>query len=335
MKIKILFFVIALATFSQAVHAQKDTLRSLDMNLENYQYPFPVSFIEFESQAEKISMAYMVVQPEKGNGKSIMLLHGKNFNGAYWEQTAKALADQGYQVIIPDQIGFGKSTKPLHFQYSFQELAAATKRILDKLNVNKTIVLGHSMGGMVATRFTLMYPETVEKLVLENPIGLEDYKVKVPYQSVDKWYMSELKNDFTSIKSYQLNSYYDGKWKDNYTKWVNLLAGWTLNKDYPRVAWNSALTYDMIYSQPVCYEFNQIKVPTLLIIGQRDRSAVGKNLAPEDVRKTLGNYPALGRQTKALIPNSELVELDKIGHLPHIEDFDRFIAPLLRFAGKP
>ena len=91
----------------------------------------------------------------------------------------------------------------------------------------------------------------------------------------------------------------------------------------------------MIYSQPVCYEFNQIKAPTLLIIGQRDRSAVGKNLAPEDIRKTLGNYPALGRQTKALIPKSELVELDNIGHLPHIEDFERFIEPLLKFAAKP
>ncbi|MCE7060480.1 alpha/beta fold hydrolase [Dyadobacter sp. CY343] len=335
MKIKSLLFVAAFALFSQAATAQKDTLRSLDMNLENYEYPFPVSFIEFDSQAEKLKMAYMVVKPSKSNGKSIMLLHGKNFNGAYWEQTAKALSEKGYQVIIPDQIGFGKSTKPLHFQYSFQELAAGTKRILDKLNVTKTTVLGHSMGGMLATRFTLMYPELVEKLVLENPLGLEDYKVKVPYQSIDKWYMSELKADFNSIKNYQLNSYYDGKWKPAYDKWVNLLAGWTLNKDYPRIAWNSALTYDMIYSQPVCYEFNQIKVPTLLIIGQRDRSAVGKNLASEDVKKTLGNYPALGRQTKALIKQSELAELNDIGHSPHIENFDRFIQPLMKFIDKP
>ncbi|KQS28141.1 alpha/beta fold hydrolase [Dyadobacter sp. Leaf189] len=335
MKTPALLLIIFFALTGNAVNAQKDTLRNLDINLENYEYPFPVSYVEFESQAEKLRMAYMVVKPSRGNGKSIMLLHGKNFNGAYWEQTAKVLSERGFQVIIPDQIGFGKSTKPLHFQYSFQELAAGTKRILDKLNVTKTIVLGHSMGGMVATRFTLMYPETVEKLVLENPIGLEDYKVKVPYQSIDKWYMSELKADFNSIKNYQLSSYYDGKWKESYTKWVNLLAGWTLNKDYPRIAWNSALTYDMIYSQPVCYEFAQIKVPTLLIIGQRDRSAVGKNLAPENVRKTLGNYPELGRKTKAAIPNSELAELDNIGHLPHVEDFDRFIGPLVKFIEKP
>jgi pimeloyl-ACP methyl ester carboxylesterase len=331
----ILLFSVLLSLAGQNAIAQKDTLRSLDINLENYEYPFPVSFIDFESQAEKLRIAYMVVKPAKSNGKTIMLMHGKNFNGAYWEQTAKALSDRGYQVIIPDQIGFGKSTKPTHFQYSFHELAASTRRILDKLSISKIMVLGHSMGGMVATRFTLMYPELVEKLILVNPLGLEDYKTKVPYQSVDKWYMSELKSDFNSIKNYQLTSYYDGKWKPEYDKWVNLLAGWTLNKDYPRIAWNSALTYDMIYSQPVCYEFKNIKVPTLLIIGQRDRSAVGKNLAPEDVRKTLGNFPQLGRQTKAIIPNSELVELDNIGHSPHIEDFSRFIGPLLKFTDKP
>lgn len=317
-----------------AVHAQNDSLRPLDMNLEAYTYPFPVGYLEFESQGEKLRMAYMDVRPARANGKTIMLLHGKNFNGAYWEQTARALSEKGFRVVIPDQIGFGKSSKPQHFQYSFHELAANTRKVLDKLGITKLAVLGHSMGGMVATRFVLMYPGMVEKFILENPIGLEDYKLKVPFQTVDKWYMSELKADFNSIKNYQLNSYYDGKWKDAYTPWVNLLAGWTLGKDYPRIAWNSALTYDMIYTQPVCYEFGQIKAPTLLIIGQRDRSAVGKNLAPENVRKTLGNYPELGRQTKAKIQHSELVALDNIGHLPHIEDFGRFIPPLIRFLEK-
>lgn len=326
--------VIALLINITSVKAQNDSLRPLDANLDNYTYPFAVSYLDFESQGEKLRMAYMDVKPAQANGKTVMLMHGKNFNGAYWEETAKLLTGKGFRVVIPDQTGFGKSSKPAHYQYSFHDLAANSKKVLDKLGINKAIVLGHSMGGMVATRFTLMYPATVDKLILENPIGLEDYKLKVPYQSVDKWYMSELKSDFNSIKNYQLNSYYDGKWKDQYTKWVNLLAGWTLGKDYPRVAWNSALTYDMIYTQPVCYEFDKIAAPTLLIVGQRDRSAVGKNLASEEARKTLGNYPALGRETKAKIKNSELVELDSIGHLPHIEDFNRFSEPLLRFISK-
>ncbi|MCF2446407.1 alpha/beta hydrolase [Dyadobacter sp. CY345] len=330
MKTKLILAFFCLA-FSFNTHAQKDSLRNLDINLENYQYPFPVKFLSLTIQKEKLRMAYMDVQPQKPNGKSIILLHGKNFNGAYWEQTAKALTESGFRVIIPDQIGFGKSSKPDHFQYSFHQLASNTKQILDTLKISKVIVLGHSMGGMVASRFALMYPEIVEKLILENPIGLEDYKLKVPYQTVDKWYQSELKSNFESIKKYQLNSYYDGKWKDQYTRWVNLSAGWTLNKDYPKVAWNNALTYDLIMTQPVVYEFQNISTPTLLIIGQRDRSAVGKNYATPEDQKTMGNYPELGKKTQNLIKNSQLVELDNIGHLPHIEDFDRFIKPLLNF----
>ncbi|TDE17582.1 alpha/beta fold hydrolase [Dyadobacter psychrotolerans] len=330
MKLTALSIIVSLF-FTLKLSAQVDSLRELDINLTNYQYPFPVQHITFESQGEKLKMAFMDLVPNKANGKIIMLLHGKNFNGAYWEETAKHLRKLGYRIIIPDQIGFGKSSKPEHYQYSFFDLAANTKRILDTLKVSRVIVLGHSMGGMVATRFTLMYPEIVEKLILENPIGLEDYKLKVPYQSVDKWYQNELKSDVNSIMKYQLTSYYGGKWNDTYTKWVNLLAGWTLSKDYPRIAWNAALTYDMIYNQPVCYEFQNINVPTLLIIGQRDRSAVGKNLAAEEERKTLGDYPNLGRATQTKIKNSKLVELNGIGHLPHIEDFSRFIQPIVEF----
>jgi pimeloyl-ACP methyl ester carboxylesterase len=328
---KTVFLFLLFFFFATKADAQNDSLRNLDINLENYEYPFPVSFLKLDLQGEKLKMAYMDVKPEKPNGKSVVLLHGKNFNGAYWKETAIALTQAGYRVVIPDQIGFGKSSKPKHFQYSFHQLAANTRKMLDTLKISTATILGHSMGGMVAMRFSLMYPQTTEKLVLVNPLGLEDYKLKVPYQSVDQWYQTELKSNFESIKKYQLNSYYDGKWKETYTPWVNLLAGWTLNKDYPLVAWNSALTYDLIMTQPVVYEIGNITAPTLLIIGQRDRSSVGKNLAKPEDQKTLGNYPELGRKANRLIKNSQLVPLDNVGHLPPIEDFDRFIKPLLGF----
>lgn len=311
--------------------AQHEQVKTLDINLENYPYPFPVHYITISSQLEKYRMAFMDVKPQKANGKSIMLLHGKNFNGAYWKQTAQRLTAEGYRVIIPDQIGFGKSSKPEHYQYTFQQLAANTKAILDSLGITKISVLGHSMGGMVATRFVLMYPELIDKFILSNPIGLEDWKLKVPYQPVDNWYQTELKQNYESIKQYQLQNYYDGKWKPAYDEWVNVQAGWTSNPNYKRIAWNSALTYDMIFTQPVVYEFQYIKAPTLLIIGQRDRTAIGKASIPEEARKTLGNYPQLGKETQKKITNSKLVELDNVGHLPHIEAFDRFIKPVIDF----
>jgi pimeloyl-ACP methyl ester carboxylesterase len=328
MKTKFLLILSILLLQASKAYAQVEVS---DIRLENYKYPFPVRTITINSQKQELQMAYMDVRPEKANGKAVMLLHGKNFNGAYWRQTAEALSKAGYRVIIPDQIGFGKSSKPVNYQYSFQDLAKNTRQILDELRISKISVLGHSMGGMLATRFVLMYPDIIEKFILVNPIGLEDYKLKVPYQSLDATYQKELKQTYESLKKYQQTNYYDGQWEPAYEEWLAPLAGWTLNKDYPVIAWNSALTSDMIMTQPVVYEFEKVKAPTLLIIGQRDRTAIGKDTAPKEVQDTMGNYPGLGRQTQSKIANSKLVPIARVGHLPHIEAFDRFIKPLLDF----
>jgi pimeloyl-ACP methyl ester carboxylesterase len=316
-------------------HAQTDEPVPLGLMLEDYKYPFAVSEIQLTLQGQKLTMAYMDLKPATPNGKTVMLLHGKNFNGAYWEQTATDLSRDGYRVIMPDQIGFGKSSKPTDIQYTFQMLAQNTKAILDELKITKVTVLGHSMGGMLATRFALMYPDVVEKLVMENPIGLEDWKTVVPYQSVDDWYAGELKQDYETIKNYQISNYFHMTWKYEYNKWLNILAGWTMNKAiYTTIAKNAALTYDMIFTQPVCYEFQNLKMPVLLIIGQADRTALGKAKAPKDVQDKLGNYPVLGRLTAEKIKNATLVAIDGVGHLPHIEEYDTFIKPLKEFLKK-
>ncbi len=328
-KMKTIKFIILLLPF--LCFSQQENIKALDINLTNYEYPFPVQFLELSNQQQNLKMAYMDIKPEKYNNKNIVLLHGKNFNGAYWETTIKALRKEGFRVIVPDQIGFGKSSKPDHFQYTFQQFAQNTKKLLDHLGIEKTTILGHSMGGMLATRFALMYPETTEKLVLENPIGLEDWKLIVPYKPVDWWYESELKQNYQNIKSYQMANYYDGKWNADFQKWAELGAGWTSAPDYAKVAWNSALMYDMIFTQPVLYEFKNIKSPTLLIIGTRDKTAIGKPLVSEEIRKTMGNYLELGKKTQKAIPNSNLVEVPNTGHLPHIESFDQFIKPLIVF----
>ena len=328
---KILPFLFSFFLIFSCKSQDLSSLQPLDAELSTVNYPFSVQFKTVHNQGQDLKMAFMDVKPDEPNGKTILLLHGKNFNGYYWEQTAKILQKEGFRVIIPDQIGFGKSSKPKQFQFSFQQLAENTKSILDDLKIEKFIVLGHSMGGMLATKIAVMYPENVEKLILENPIGLEDYRKFSPYQNIEKQYTNELKNTYDSYKDYQLKFYYDGKWKPEYDKWLNLLAGWTLHKDYPIVAWNSALTSDMIYTQPIVYDFDQIKSPTLLIIGTRDRTAIGKANAPKELQPLMGLYQNLGKETQKKIQNSKLVELENVGHSPHIEVFDKFIVPLLEF----
>ncbi|WP_118197039.1 alpha/beta fold hydrolase [Albibacterium indicum] len=323
-------FILLVLTLSNFTKAQERPV--LDIMLSNYEYPNEVHFLNLESQGQDLRMAYMDVHPQKANGKTVTLLHGKNFNGAYWKTTIDALTKEGYRVIVPDQIGFGKSSKPVGYQFTFQQLAENTKAVLDELNIDNTFLLGHSMGGMLATRFALMYPEVVEKLILENPIGLEDWKLVAPYNSIDDNYQKELAATYESTQKYQLEFYYDNQWKPAYDEWVYLLTGWIEHPEYPTVAMNNAQTSDMIFTQPVLYEFEHIQAPTLLIIGTRDRTAIGKNdVKDKAVRDQMGQYQILGKETQKKIPGSQLVELDNVGHMPHIETFDRFIEPLKKF----
>ncbi|RYF65185.1 MAG: alpha/beta hydrolase, partial [Cytophagaceae bacterium] len=213
--------------------------------------------------------------------------------------------------------------------YSFHALAANNKRLLDALNINKVTVVAHSMGGMLATRFTLLYPNLVNQLILENPIGLEDYRTFVPYAPIDSLYKSELSATYASYKKYQ-QSYYP-VWKPEYEEWVLAQAAALKNPQLKQIAWVNALTYDTIYEQPVCYEFRNITVPTLLIIGQADRTIVGKARVPKALVNQHGQYPTLGKHTQQQIPGSQLVELPGVGHIPHVQLLDAYRKAVLAF----
>lgn len=326
-KILCLMLLILIASCASPKKAEtvKKNHEGFDSVLSEYNYPFPVSYYTFESQGEKMRMAYMDIKPEGEIKKTIVMLHGKNFGGFYFEPIIKALVARGYRVIAPDQVGFGKSTKPAFFQYSFPELARRTDELLVQAGVKDFTLVGHSMGGMVATRYALLYPAKVKKLVLINPIGLEDYKTLAPYKNVDELYADELKMDETKIRNYQKNAYYDSVWKAEYEPMLVPAIGWTKGPDNAVVARNSAMTTDLIYTQPVVYEFKNLKMPVTMINGQRDKTAPTKAWAPAENQKLMGNYPKLGRDVIKMIPHGKLIPMKGLGHLPFVEDFDGFM----------
>ncbi|HEV2693581.1 MAG TPA: alpha/beta hydrolase, partial [Verrucomicrobiae bacterium] len=292
------------------------------VRLEGFDYPYPVQVFQFTSQKQHLEMAYMDVRPTNAEADTVVLLHGKNFSGAYWGETAAALQKSGFRVIIPDAIGFGKSSNPQSYQFSFGQLASNLHELLHSCGVKQAQIVGHSMGGMIATRYALMYPTETKTLVLADPIGLEDWQAKgVPYVPVDKNYQNELKQTPETIRSYERENYYHGEWRPEYDRWVDMVVRFQQSTNYPLMAWDQALASDMIFTQPVCHEFKNLKMPVLLIIGQADRTAIGKEQASAEVKKTLGDYPKLGRDAAAIIPAAKLVELDGIGHLPQVEAF--------------
>lgn len=302
---------------------------ALGIYLQRYDYPYPVYYHPSVVQHKDVKIAYMDVRPGKPNGKTVLLLHGKNFNAAYWEQTIRALNEAGFRVIAPDALGFGKSSKPI-IQYSFSLLASLTKELLDEAGVGRVYVVGHSMGGMLATRFALTYPGRVEKLVLEDAIGLEDWRAKgVPYRKVDAWFADEQNATYESIRRYHQTSYYP-QWEPKYGQWVDVQYGMKLSKHRKRLDWVNALTYDMIYNQPVCHEFKNISMPTLVVVGKEDHTRLARG-ASKAVAEKLGHYEQLGKQTADAIKNAELITYDHTGHIPHLEIPVRFHRDLINF----
>ena len=303
--------------------------------LQGFDYPYPVHDFAFSSQGEALTMRYMDVAPAKPNGATVVLLHGKNFCGATWERQIADLTKAGYRVIAPDQIGFCKSSKPTSYQFSFQQLAHNTNALLHSLGVARAIIVGHSTGGMLAARYALMFPGETAGLALVNPIGLEDWKaLGVPSLTVDQWRKREAGLTADKIRAYEKSTYYAGHWAPSYERWVDMLAGLAQGPGHEAFATVTARIDDMIYTQPVVYEFPLIKASTLLLIGSKDTTAIGKDFAPPEVRAKLGHYAKLAPRTKAAIPGSTLVEFPDAGHAPQIQEPDKFDAALVEGLGK-
>ena len=321
----LLFFLIFIMFYWQHIYASN---YNYDKYLSGYEYFAKVQNFNFASQGINLDMAYMYLPSNNKKKGTVTLLHGKNFNSNYWKEIALKLNSLGYAVLIPDQIGFGKSSKPLNYQYTFETLALNTRKLLDSLNISSTQLIAHSMGGMLASRFSLMYEDIISNLILINPIGLENYLEYVEYKDINFFYNKELQLKPENIINYQKKNYYDGQWNKKYDVLASHLIGWVNGKDWKSLAKISANTYDMIFTGSVIEEFKNFKVPVSLIIGTRDRTGPGRNWKKAGVIYDLGRYDLLGKRAKKINNNIRLIELNGLGHLPQIEDFEKFYPEL-------
>jgi 4,5:9,10-diseco-3-hydroxy-5,9,17-trioxoandrosta-1(10),2-diene-4-oate hydrolase len=125
-----------------------------------------------------------VGEAQKG---TLLFLHGSgpgasgysNFKGNY-----PYLNERGYRTLVPDLFGYGYSDKPEEGNFDLEDLAAQMRGLLDALDVGKVSLVGNSMGGAIAIRFALDYPERVEKLVLMAPGGIEAREVYMEMEGI-------------------------------------------------------------------------------------------------------------------------------------------------------
>jgi pimeloyl-ACP methyl ester carboxylesterase len=135
----VLFGLMGAIAISATAYAEEH--KKYGAELEGFDYPYEVHRFQFTSQGDEVFMAYMDVLPQQSNGRTVILLHGRNSCAATWENSINVLRDAGYRVIAPDQIGFCKSSKPFHYQFSIQQLAANTNALVKSLGINPAITL--------------------------------------------------------------------------------------------------------------------------------------------------------------------------------------------------
>jgi pimeloyl-ACP methyl ester carboxylesterase len=305
----------------------------IDLEGFPFPYPYPVNLLPLVNDGEQLRMAYMDVAPVQPNGRTVVLLHGRNFPASYWAPVIKTLSEAGYRVVVPDQIGFGKSSKPWG-ELHFDTLARNTMALLDHLQIAKADIVAHSMGGMLAVRIVRAFPDRIDHLVLTAPIGLEDYRLYVPPTPSEKVMESEDKLTADGYRK-QLETNYALKLPpDQVTPLIESRFNIKGSAEYPRWLRAFVSSGQMIYREPVVHEIPLITQPTLFIMGADDHNAPGRPNAPEALRPKMGQNAELAKTLVAQMPNARAEIIPNTGHLVFLEARETYDALVLGFLAK-
>jgi pimeloyl-ACP methyl ester carboxylesterase len=242
-----------------------------------------------------------------GSGPVVVLLHGLGSRKEDWLPVLEPMA-QKYRLLVPDQIGFGKSDKPL-LDYSVQTYVDFLNEFLRQMKVEKASLVGESLGGWIAALYVAeigggahMVP--VEKLVLVDAAGL---KQDQPIPDLNPSSLVAMRGVMEAV-------FYD-------TSWVNEDALRKIFTD--KLAVHDGYTVRSFLANPTRDKerlddrLESIKVPTLVTWGKQDK------LLPI----TSGERYAAG------ITGAKLVTFDKCGHVPPIEKTEEFLAAVTGFLG--
>jgi len=242
-----------------------------------------------------------------GSGPVVVLLHGLGSRKEDWLPVLEPMA-QKYRLLVPDQIGFGKSDKPL-LDYSVQTYVDFLNEFLRQLKVEKASLVGESLGGWIAGLYVAemgggAHVIPVEKLVLVDAAGLKQDK---PIPNLNPSSLVDMRMMMEAV-------FYDTSWVNEdalrkiFTDKLAAKDGYTVRSLLGNPALGTERLDDRLAS---------IKVPTLVTWGKQDK------LLPI----------ASGERYAAGIAGAKLVSFDKCGHVPPIEKTEEFLAAVTAFLG--
>jgi len=237
-----------------------------------------------------------------GSGPPLLLVHGLGADADVWAYCLEPLC-QNYRVIALDLLGFGRSGKPL-LNYRVETFVEVLDRFLHSVGVPQASLVGNSMGGWICASFALRFPERVNKLVLNDAIGIAAGAVEVPVDLRP----TSLRNmrDVLEFMFYDKNLVTDG--------FVEMAYEFHLERnDAPAI---SAML-DAIHHKlgALDDQLAKLKTPTLLVWGDSDR------VSPLSVAKSY----------ERLIPGAKLEILAQCGHIAPLEKPGDLVAKIVSF----
>lgn len=243
---------------------------------------------------------------EAGTGPTVILLHGLGADASVWAPTIAPLA-RHYRVIVPDQIGFGRSDKPL-INYRIATLVDFLDGFYQALGIERATLVGNSLGGAAAASFALAHPQKVERLVLVASGGYALPKDADPnaLYALNPSTRAGMKQVLQAVFYDKERFVSDAGAADIFAKKLAGGDGYAVQKFLESYIRGEDLLDGRLAA---------IGAPTLVVWGRED---------------ALTPLP-LGERFKKDIPRAELVVFDKCGHLPQIEQAEQFNAAVLKF----
>ena len=261
--------------------------------------------VNAQTSKEVLVFGQKIQYVEAGSGPTVILLHGLGGSSVVWNFNIGPLAEK-FHVVVPDQIGFGKSDKPL-VNYRIRTYVDFLDQFCKQLKIERATLVGNSMGGWIAAMYTASFPDRVDKLVLVDAAGY------APPKDVDTRAFFGLNPTTRAGTKILLSKVFYNKAFQTDAAIDQAIAtrmaagdGYTIKSITESIIRGEDFLDDVVKT---------IKQPTLIIWGRQD------GLVP------LAN----GERFNKGIAGSKMVVIDECGHIPNTEKPGEFNAALLKF----
>ena len=278
--------------------------------------------------AEPPEVAFVELNPD--GREALIFVHGLGSNLKFWRYQLDAFAAEGYRVLALDMLGYGKSDKPATFPYTMEAMADVVREFAEAVDVDKPVLVGHSMGGHVSLTYAIRFPDDLSALILTSPAGFEEFsrREKAWFKGVFSSALVKGANEEAIWGNVRTNNF--ERWRDEYEWLIEERVRIAKSPEFDQYAYaNVKSVQGLTETDFVRQNLEQIKVPTLIIYGTRDRLIPNPFLhggSTDDVM-------AYGHQR---IKGSKLVPLAGCGHMVQIdcsEPFNQDVRAFLRAPG--